>query len=135
MDGPQVALAENCLKGAESGQMNFPQIVAALTAAGFDGYQIDYRRNVATYYLRDGATVAFDMEVGGAQVAQQFDAPALKAAIVEAQTAAPGYSYRSFCDKAKAAGCAGYLVSVGGRRVLYFARSGETHTEFMPAPR
>ena len=89
MDGPQVALAENCLKGAESGQMNFPQIVAALTAAGFDGYQIDYRRNVATYYLRDGATVAFDMEVGGAQVAQQFDAPALKAAIVEAQTAAP----------------------------------------------
>jgi len=32
----------------------------------------------------------------------------------------------------KAAGCAGYLVSFLGRRVLYFGRSAGTHVEHFP---
>jgi hypothetical protein len=72
------------------------------------------------------------MDADGVAVAGTFRPDALKAAILEAQTKAPGYTYRGFCEKAKGAGCAGYLVSLGGRRVLYFARSGETHTELMP---
>ena len=133
MDAPRITIAEKCLKGAENGEVNFPQIVAILGEAGFDGYLIDYRRNTATYYLSDGDSVVLDMDMEGSSVAAVFRADALKVAIVEAQTGAPGYTYRGFCGKAKSAGCAGYLVSLGGRKVLYFGRSGETHTEHMPA--
>jgi uncharacterized protein YbcV (DUF1398 family) len=132
MDTLQIALAQSTLDGAESGQMNFGQIVTALSEAGFDGYLVDYRRNIATYYLPDGDNVGLDMDITPAEVATVFRPDAMKAAVREAQTNAPGYSYRGFCEKAKAAGCAGYLVSLSGRRVLYFGRSGETHTEHMP---
>ena len=57
---------------------------------------------------------------------------AVRAAIHEAQSGAPGYSYQGFSRKVKAAGCAGYLVSFPGKRVLYVARTGETHTELFP---
>jgi len=33
----------------------------------------------------------------------------------------------------KAAGCAGYLVSFLGRRVVYYGRSAETHVEHFPS--
>jgi uncharacterized protein YbcV (DUF1398 family) len=44
----------------------------------------------------------------------------------------PGYTYKGFCAKVTGAGCAGYLVSFPGKRVLYYGRSGETHTEYFP---
>lgn len=61
----------------------------------------------------------------------RFDADAI--AIGEAQRAVPGYTYRGFSEKVMAAGCAGYLVSSSGSRVVCFGRSGETHTEQMPS--
>ena len=35
-------------------------------------------------------------------------------------------------ERAKRAGCAGYLVSFPGRRAVYFGRTGETHVELFP---
>ena len=49
-----------------------------------------------------------------------------------AQSQAPGYSHRGFCEKAAAAGCAGYLVSFSGRRALYMGRTAETRVEKFP---
>jgi uncharacterized protein YbcV (DUF1398 family) len=43
-----------------------------------------------------------------------------------------GYTYQGFCSKVAGAGCAGYVVSLLGRRVLYYGRTGETHTEYFP---
>lgn len=65
-------------------------------------------------------------------MAQAFDAAAVQAAVKEAQTQAEGYTYKGFCDKAAQAGCAGYIVSFPGRRVLYFSRTAETHVEHFP---
>jgi uncharacterized protein YbcV (DUF1398 family) len=65
-------------------------------------------------------------------VAARFDAAALKAAIGEAQALVPGYTYKGFCAKVARAGCAGYFVSLAGRRVLYYGRTGKTHTEYFP---
>jgi uncharacterized protein YbcV (DUF1398 family) len=65
-------------------------------------------------------------------VAAEFDGEIVKAAIHEAQRGASGYSYKGFCRKVKAAGCAGYIVSFSGRRVLYFGRTAETHVENFP---
>lgn len=56
----------------------------------------------------------------------------MQAAIREAQALVPGYSYRGFCEKAAAAGCALYIVSFSGRRAAYVGRSGDTHTEHFP---
>lgn len=65
-------------------------------------------------------------------MAAEFDATVVKDAIREAQSLAPGYTYKGFVTKVAGAGCAGYMVSFLGRRVLYFARSAETHIEHFP---
>ena len=111
--------------------MSFPQIVGMLMQAGFESYLIDYRRAVAIYYLPDGDSVELPTHKVEQAVAAAFDAPAIRAAIKEAQQAL-GYTYNGFCRKTAAAGCAGYIVSFSGRRVLYFGRTAETHVEHFP---
>ena len=132
MDPHQSETAAACLKAAEANAMTFPEIVGALMAAGFEGYEVDLRQARATYFLPDGEALALACHESPVPVAPSFDAAALQAAIREAQTLAPGYTYRGFCDKAKAAGCAGYMVSFTGRRALYFGRTAETHVELFP---
>ena len=125
-------VARSCLEGAESGAMTFPQIVGALVAAGFDGYAVDLRRATATYYRPDGEALELETTPTAAPVAEHFDAAIVRESINEAQSLAPGYSYKGFCAKVARAGCAGYLVSFPGRRVLYYGRTAETHTEHFP---
>lgn len=131
MNEQQVAAAKNCFSAAETGAMTFPQIVGALIQAGFEGYEIDFRRGAAAYYLPSGDSVEFPLHVGG-KVAAAFDTARVQAAIKDAQRGAPGYTYKAFCETVVDAGCAGYFVSFSGRRVLYFGRTAETHTEHFP---
>jgi uncharacterized protein YbcV (DUF1398 family) len=126
------AIAKKCLEGAESNRMTFPQLVATLTGAGFEGYSVDFRRGMVAYYSPTGEAVEFPRAKPAVPVAADFDAAAVKAAIGEAQALVPGYTYNGFIAKVAAAGCAGYIVSILGRRVLYFARSAETHIEHFP---
>lgn len=67
-----------------------------------------------------------------ARVAAAFNAVAIEHAVREAQNKAPGYTYAGFGEKVKAAGCAGYMVSFLGKRVVYFGRTAETHVEHFP---
>ena len=126
--------ARICLEGAESGAMTFPQIVGTLIESGFDGYAVDLRRATAIYYRPDGDAVELKA-TRTEPVAERFDASKVKEAIGEAQALVPGYTYHGFCAKVAGAGCAGYLVSFIGKRVLYYGRSGETHTEYFPGTR
>jgi uncharacterized protein YbcV (DUF1398 family) len=132
MNAQQHALAQICLEAAESSTKTFPEIVGALMAGGFESYTVDYRRATATYYMPSGESVELAAETTDVAVNAVFDAKALTDAIREAQTLAPGYTYRGFCAKARAAGCAGYMVSFTGRRAVYFGRTGETHVERFP---
>ena len=125
-------IARATLDGSESGAISFPQSVRMLTEAGFDGYAVDFRRATRTYYMPDGEALELATEPTPAPVAERFDAAVIKEAIRDAQALAPGYSYEGFCAKAAGAGCAGYLVSLAGQRVLYYGRTGETHTEYFP---
>ena len=125
------AIARKCLKGAESNSMTFPQVVSTLMGAGFEGYSVDFRRGRVAYYSPSGETVEFSGKPA-LPVAADFDATAVKEAIREAQMLVPGYTYKGFIAKVAGAGCAGYMVSFLGRRVLYFARSAETHIEHFP---
>lgn len=132
MNDSQKATAQACLTAAETDAMAFPQIVGALIGAGFESYSVDLRRAIATYFLPDGDSIELAAHKISTAIAAQFDASAMQAAIREAQQQVPGYSYKGFCEKAAAAGCASYIVSFLGRRALYIGRSGETHTEHFP---
>lgn len=135
MDARLTKIAETCLAGAESNAMTFPQILGTLGSEGFEGYNVDFRRGTATYYRGDGDSVDLPLNRPATPVAAAFDAGAVQAAIREAQRLVSGYTYAGFCDKVTAAGCAGYIVSMLGRRVLYFGRTAETHVErFPPQP-
>jgi uncharacterized protein YbcV (DUF1398 family) len=120
------------MEGAESNTMSFPEIVGTLMQEGFESYAVDFRRAIATYYLSDGDSVALSMHKLDGRVPPTFDPLSIQAAITEAQQLVPGYSYKVFCEKIAAAGCAGYLVSFTGRRVLYFGRTAESHVEHFP---
>ena len=134
MDAQRSRLAADCLQAAHDGTASFPVLVGSLTAAGFDGYLVDYRRNTTTYYLPDGDSLVLDNPgAAGSAVAAQFDATGIAAQIRWAQSGAPDYSYAAFSRNMKALGCAGYVGSFPGRRVLYLGRSAETHVEHFPA--
>ena len=112
--------------------MTFPESVRLLIDAGFDGYAVDFRRATRIYYRPDGASMELETQKTTTPVAEHFDLAAVKGAIRQAQAMAPGYTYKGFCEHVAKAGCAGYLVSFPGRRVLYVGRTGETHTEYFP---
>ena len=125
-------LARATLEGSESGAMTFPESVRMLMEAGLDGYAVDFRRSVRIYYRPNGEAIELETERTPTPVAERFDAGVIKEALREAQALVPSYTYRGFCAKVAGAGCAGYLVSFPGRRVLYYGRTGETHTEYFP---
>ena len=126
------AIARSCLEGAESNRMTFPQIVSTLTGAGFESYSVDLRRGRISYYSPTGDVVEFSGAKPALPVAVDFHPATVKEAIREAQALTPGYIYKGFITKVASAGCAGYMVSILGRRVLYFARSAEIHVEHFP---
>ena len=132
MDAERIAVASECLDAAHDGRLNFPEIIGKLVAAGFEGYAVDYRRNSQTYYLPDGDSVSLDMPHHAGAVAAAFDSEGVEALVRWAQANSPDYSYAAFCERVKAAGCAGYLVSFLGRRVVYYGRTAETHVELFP---
>lgn len=43
--------------------------------------------------------------------------------------------YGGFCERVLRSGCAGWTVSILGRRVVYYGRSGDSHTEWFPGAR
>jgi uncharacterized protein YbcV (DUF1398 family) len=134
MNEQQAATARASLAAAYDATMDFPAIVGALIAEGFEGYAVDFRRETCTYYLPSGDSIQLPLPPNDETVAPEFRGDAIKAAIREAQMLAEGYTYRGFCRKVKTAGCAGYIVSFSGRRVLYFGRTAETHVEHFPNP-
>jgi len=132
MDAKSRATAETCLNAAYDGDLTFPQIVGALIGAGFEGYLVDYRRHLTTYYHSDGDSLDLPNRPTVGAIAQAFDVDGVQAQIRWAQSEATDYTYVAFCEHVKAAGCAGYLVSFPGRRALYFGRTAETHVEHFP---
>ena len=128
----QKSTAQTCLKAAEDDTLAFPAIAGALIKAGFESYVIDFRRTTATYYLPDGHSLELVAHRVETPIAASLNIQALQSAIKEALQHAAGYTYKGFCEKAAAAGCASYFVSFSGRRALYVGPTAETHVEKFP---
>ena len=133
MDAPRTDIAMRCHDAAYNKTMAFPEIVGTLMNAGYEGYAVDYRRNTTTYFCADGKSVMLENPPSEGSVAAAFDQSELAAQIKWAQANPPEYSYAAFCKNVKALGCAGYFVSILGKRVLYVGRTADTHVEYFPS--
>lgn len=132
MDRQLIETAQASLDAAHEDRISFPEIVGTLAAGGFESYLVDYRSETQTFYRPDGDHAVLARHSVEGEVAAAFDAAAIAGLVEWAQENGPDYSYPEFSARAKAAGCAGYLVSFMGRRAVYFGRSGETHVEHFP---
>ena len=114
-----------------AGTAPFPEIVAKLMAAGVEYYHVDYVGMRKTFYGSAGdmvvTTITFE---GMPAVAAEFDAVALRSAIVDSQS--NGQKFRDFTRRAMAAGVQGYFVFLRGKRVTYLGRGGDQHIEWFP---
>lgn len=133
MTDEQAAIARHCLNGAYDNTMSFPESIGKLLAAGFEGYLVDYRQNTRSCYLPNGEAVTLANPHAAGTVAAEFSQAAVAAAVKWAQSQSPDYRYAEFNRRVTASGCAGYIVSFIGRRVVYFGRTAETHIEYFPA--
>jgi len=132
MTPAQTALAQMCLDGAHTGALSFPQIVETLLAGGFESYAIDFRAGAATYYRPEGDTLVLPFRRPDIAVRETFDTARIQTAIQTAQAQAADYCYDDFCAAIVSAGCAGYIVSLAGRRAVYIGRTGAVHVEPFP---
>lgn len=114
-----------------SGAAPFPEIVAKLIAAGVEYYHIDYVGLRKTFYGPNGDAVMTPITFEGLpQVSAEFDAIALRKAIVDSQQ--HGQKFRDFSRRAMEAGVQGYFAFLRGKRVTYWGRGGDQHTEWFP---
>jgi len=113
------------------GSIPFPEVVGRLIETGVEYYHVDYVALQITYYSASGELIKTPINYEGLpSVAADFDLAALKAAILDSQQ--NGQHYRDFSKRAMNAGVQGYIAFLRGKRVTYWARGGDNHTEWFP---
>jgi uncharacterized protein YbcV (DUF1398 family) len=113
------------------GTKTFPEIVSKLISAGVEYYHVDYVGRCTQYYDGAGGRVITAIDFPDLPpIASDFDAGELRAAILDSQR--NGQKFRAFSARAMAAGVQGYYAFLRGRRVTYFGRAGDQHTEWFP---
>ncbi len=130
MDANVRNLVHECSLASDEGRETFPAIVAKLIDAGIERYHADLVRSEKTYYAAGGASEVVPNASVDAKAATTFSAIGVESAVKAAQSGE--IQYRTFCERVVAAGCVGYHVSIVGRRVVYYGRSGDSHLEWFP---
>jgi len=120
-------------RASDNEEITFGEVVGALIEAGVERYRADLVTSTKTYYMADGSFEIMPCHVVEGPVALEFSADGVKAAVraIQGRT----IKYREFCRRIAAAGCTDYLVSLTGRRAVYYGRSGDEHVEWFPGAR
>ncbi len=119
--------ARDTLEGARS----FPEIIGLLIQAGVEYYHVDYATLRKTFYSPDGESVNTTITFENLPpIAADFDSAALRENIRDSQQ--NGQSFRDFTRRAMASGVQGYFAFIRGKRITYFGRQGDQHTEWFP---
>ena len=97
---------------------------------------MDYFELRKRFYSAEGEMMATSIAYEGLPpVAPEFDAAALRANILDSQR--HGQPYREFtrrgpCRTGHRGGVQGYIAFLRGKRVTYWGRTGDQHTEWFP---
>jgi uncharacterized protein YbcV (DUF1398 family) len=122
-----------CAAASDDETITFPDVVRTLMAVGVERYHADLVRGERTFFLPDGDNVAVSAHKLLAPPAAEFSGDGVAAALKAIQQGA--IQYRTFCARIAEAGCVAYVVSLAGRRAVYYGRTGETYTEHFPGSR
>ena len=123
-------VVEECTADSDASRMSFPQVIGKLMSAGVERYHADLIRSEKTYFLPSGESRVIPNEDIGRVPAAEFSALSVEAAVRAIQNGE--INYKTFCAHVMDAGCVGYHVSIAGRRVIYYGRTGESHIEHFP---
>jgi uncharacterized protein YbcV (DUF1398 family) len=130
MDADVKAVIETCTRESDAERITFGAVVMKLIEAGVERYHADLVRSEKIYYMPDGETASLPCHVVNTTPAREFSTAGVDAAVRAIQ--AQQIQYHEFCERIAAAGCVGYLVSLTGRRAVYYGRTGEAHVEMFP---
>jgi uncharacterized protein YbcV (DUF1398 family) len=124
---------EECMT-ASFADTPFPQVAQRLVDAGVRSYTADLVMLRNTYYGSAGEAHEEPLPLrDGPAIAAVFDADGIAASVTSIQRGEIGYD--AFLRRIMGAGCSHYEVFFVGRKVLYFGRDGDFHTEHFPAQR
>lgn len=126
-----IDVVEACTRASDEGRTTFGNVVGQLMAAGVERYHADLSRADKIYFMPDGTSHRTPCASVVTTPADGFNADGVVAAIraIQSQT----IKYDEFCERIVAAGCVGYLVSLTGRRAVYYGRSGDSYVEPFPS--
>jgi uncharacterized protein YbcV (DUF1398 family) len=130
MTSETIAVLQECTDASDQDRITFPEVVMKLAAAGVERYHADLLRGERTYYLPSGESHRLNAVQITEVPAAAFAATGVEAAIRAIQQ--QKIQYREFCDRIVRAGCVGYMVSLAGRRAIYYGRTGDNYVERFP---
>ena len=130
MDAAIINVVQECTEASDQERVTFPEVVVKLAQAGIERYHADLLRAEKTYYLPSGESHRVPAGEIGAPAATEFAAGDVAAAVRAIQQRK--IQYRELCERIVRAGCVGYMVSLAGRRAVYYGRTGENYVEPFP---
>jgi uncharacterized protein YbcV (DUF1398 family) len=122
---------QECTELSDRERIGFPEVVMKLMQAGVERYHADLLRAEKVYYLPSGESHRVQAARLNVTPALAFAADGVAAAVRAIQQ--NRIQYREFCERIAQAGCVGYMVSMAGRRAVYYGRSGDSYIEPFPA--
>jgi uncharacterized protein YbcV (DUF1398 family) len=126
-----VKVMQECTEASDQERITFPEVVMKLMQAGVERYHADLLRADKLYYLPSGESYRVPAAPVQATPASAFAADGVAAAVRAIQQ--QKIQYREFCERIAQAGCVGYIVSMVGRRAVYYGRTGDSYVEPFPA--
>lgn len=130
MDAHVKETMRECSRISDEGSKPFGELVMRLIGVGVERYHADLVRAEKTYHLPNGESEVVPNDPIDAEPAETFSAEGVAASVSAVQQGQ--IKYKTFCEQVMAAGCVGYIVSMAGRRVVYYGRTGDNHVEWFP---
>jgi uncharacterized protein YbcV (DUF1398 family) len=131
MQADVVDTMRECTQASDQERISFGEVVMKLNKAGAERYHADLLRAEKIYYLPSGESLRVEAAPVDATPAQAFAADGVATAVRAIQL--QKIQYREFCERIARAGCVGYMVSLTGRRAVYYGRTGDSYVEPFPA--
>ena len=131
MQAKIIEVLQECTEASDQERISFPEVVMKLMQAGVERYHADLLRAEKVYYFPSGESHRIAAGPIEAKPASDFTAAGVEAAVRAIQQ--KKIQYREFCERIAQAGCVGYIVSLAGRRAVYYGRSGENYVEPFPS--